>query len=77
MAEYTVKKGKKYKARIRLGWIESFAGNGLIADKLRFVGFVDVVVTGRGTERIAAGQWIMDDETTDLPSQVVEIIEVA
>jgi len=74
--EYTVHKGNKYRARIRLGWIESFADNGTIADKLRFVGFTEVSVRGSGTQRIAEGRWILDDATADLPSQVDEIIVV-
>ncbi len=74
--EYTVRKGKKYKARIKLGWIESFADNGMLADKFRFIGFVEVIVKGNGGERIAEGRWMLDDASADLPSQVVEVIEL-
>jgi len=74
--EYTVKKGKKYKARIKLGWIESFADNGTLADKFRFIGFIEVAVKGNGGERIAEGRWVLDDATATLPPQVVEIIVV-
>ncbi len=74
--EYTVKKGKKYKARIKLGWIESFADNGSLADKFRFIDFIDVVVKGSGRDRVAEGRWMRDDATTELPPQVVEIVEL-
>jgi len=74
--EYTVKKGKKYKARIKLGWIESFADNGSLGDKFRFIGFDRVVVKGNGGERIAEGVWIRNTATTTLPPQVVEMVEL-
>ncbi len=76
MAKFKVKKGKKYRGRIVLGWMESFASNGMLADKLRFIGFVDVIVRGSGSQRIAEGRWMRDDAEADLPSQVNEVIEV-
>jgi len=74
--EFKVKKGKKYKAKIKLGWIESFVGNGMLGDKFRFIGFVDVAVRGSGSERTAEGRWMRDTAVTELPPQVMEMVEI-
>src|SRR5262245_53553071 len=44
MATFTVRQGKRYRARIELGWLEALASNELIADKLRAAGFSEVTV---------------------------------
>lgn len=66
----------RYEADIVLGTLESFAGNDLIADKLRSVGFVDVAVTGSGKNRKAVGRWdkLMQDVT--LPPQVKKVVKI-
>ncbi len=57
MSAFTVQQGKRYRAVISLGLLESLAGNGMIADRLREAGFTDVVVKGAGATREAVGLW--------------------
>jgi len=74
MAEYTVERGQRYRAKIVLGGLESWADNETVADKFREAGFVDVVVTGEDYERVAEGTWNGDNgATSDIPSQVTDI----
>ncbi len=76
-SSYTVKKGKRYAARVDLGLVESFVDNEEIVKRLVDAGFVDVKVTGSGSERIAHGTWTKDDATGVIPHQVTEIKELA
>ena len=76
MAEYTVKKGKVYKARISLNYMESWADNGMIADKVRLAGFIDVTVSGSGYYRTCQAMWVGPDTTAMLPTQITEIVEI-
>ena len=55
MSEFTVRKGKRYRASIRLGLLEQIADNRLIASKLEQAGFSDVTVSGSGANRTAEG----------------------
>ena len=68
-SKFTVKQGRRYKARIELGFFEQVASNSMIADKFQEVGFSDVSVTGDGSEREAIGRWNGQDTTAQLPSQ--------
>jgi hypothetical protein len=77
MAHFTVRRGKRYRATIALGWVESFAGNDTIAERLRAAGFADVSVTGTGGRRIAEAQWPGPDATAEMPPQVAEVTEIA
>jgi hypothetical protein len=76
MAKYTVRKGRRYRATIRLGWAEQVASNEMIANRLRQAGFAEVRVTGSGRTRYAEALWPKDDATAEVPSQVVAIEEV-
>jgi hypothetical protein len=76
MATFTVRQGKRYCARIELGWLEALASNELIAGKLRAVGFTDVKVDGSGGTRQAEALWPSADNSGELPAQIVEITEV-
>ena len=44
MATYTVRKGRRYRATIALGLLQSVASNDMIADRFREAGFADVEV---------------------------------
>jgi hypothetical protein len=53
MATYTVRKGRRYRATIALGLLQSVASNDMIADRFRAAGFADVEVKGSGCTRTA------------------------
>lgn len=63
----------KYEAELLLGMIESFADNGLIANKFREVGFSDVLVAGSGKVRIAQGTWKQASQDVTLPAQIKKV----
>jgi hypothetical protein len=73
MPRYTVKKGKRYQAKISLGLFQSMASNALVADQLRDVGFTEVAVTGSGSTRLAEGLWPHDDTSAEIPDEVSDI----
>jgi len=77
MIRFALVKGGVYRARVVLGWAESFAGNELVASKFRAVGFSDVSVRGSGSQRIAEGTWLNDDVRGAMPSQVDEVMVVS
>lgn len=78
MPRFTVQKGKRYRARISLGLLQSVASNEMVADKFREVGFTDVTVTGSGRTRHAKGLWPHDEASAEIPDEVsnIEPIEV-
>jgi hypothetical protein len=63
MPIFTVHQGKRYRATITLGFLERFASNDTIADKLREAGFTEVTVTGSGGTREAEAIWPKEDVT--------------
>jgi hypothetical protein len=77
MSEFTVRKGKRYQASIRLGLLEQIADNRLIASKLEQAGFSDVSVSGSGTNRTAEALWPNEDASAPLPAQVHSVVEIA
>jgi len=76
MAMFTVRQGKRYRARIELGWLEALASNEMIAGKLRAAGFAEVKVDGSGGSRQAEALWPNADSSAELPAQIAEITEV-
>jgi len=76
MAAFTVRQGKRYRATISLGWVERWAGNDTVAEKLRSAGFTDVSVSGSGGARVAEALWPGPDTTGELPAQITEVIEI-
>ena len=77
MALFTVRRGKRYRATIALGWVESLAGNDTIAGRLQAAGFTDVSVTGTGGSRIAEARWPGPDTTAEMPAQIADVAEIA
>jgi len=75
MAQYTVRKGKWYIARISLSGFNRFATNRMVAAKLEDVGFANVEVEGSGGIRLATGYWPLDDATAEQPEEIVDIVE--
>lgn len=76
MATFTVRQGKRYRARIELGWLEALASNELIAGKLQAAGFSEVKVDGSGGTRQAEALWPNPDSSGEMPAQIAEITEV-
>jgi hypothetical protein len=77
MASFTVREGKRYRAKIRLGVLEAIASNAKIAEELQKVGFVDVTVSGSGRDRHAEGMWPLADTTAEIPDRITSIEELA
>ena len=64
----------RYWAAILLGWLESWAGNDMVARQIADAGFTEVEVTDDGRERDAKGLWPLDDATAEIPRQIREIV---
>jgi hypothetical protein len=77
MRRFTVEKGKRYKARITLGFVQRLATNEMVAGKFMEVGFTNVVVNGSGGERHATGLWPHHDATAEIPNEIDHIHEIA
>lgn len=77
MAEFTLGNGKRYRAELTLGWLESFAGNDMIAAEFAKAGFTDVQVEGTGESRTATGVWSRETMEVKLPDQVTGVVLVA
>ncbi|HZP10255.1 hypothetical protein [Methyloceanibacter sp.] len=77
MATFTVRKGKRYRADIRLGLFQSVASNQQVADQFSKVGFTEVSVTGSGRNRVGTGLWPHPDATAEVPDEIttIEVIE--
>ena len=75
MAMFTVRQGRRYRATITLGWLERWASNDEIAEKLRAAGFSNVTVTGSGWTRVADASWPGPDTTGEMPSQITQVID--
>ena len=76
MAVFTVRQGGRYRATLTLGWLERWASNDLIAEKLRAAGFSDITVAGSGWTRIAEASWPGPDTTAEMPSQITEVTDL-
>jgi hypothetical protein len=63
MPSYTVRKNRKYKAKIRLGFDQRHIPNEVIANKVRGFGFSGVEVVGSGRNRVAEAAWLQGDAT--------------
>lgn len=75
MAEFKLDQGKRYRASLTLGWLESFAGNDMVAAEFAKAGFTEVVVEGSGESRTAEGVWCRETMEVKLPEQVSEVVE--
>lgn len=76
MAEFTVRQGRRYRATITLGWLERWAGNDVIVEKLRAAGFSEISVTGSGSTRTAEAVWGGADTTGEMPPQITAVVDV-
>jgi hypothetical protein len=73
---FAVHKGRRYRAAISLGWVERFATNEMIAQRLRDAGFSEVLVVGSGGTREAKALWSGEDAAAEIPSQISSIDEL-
>jgi hypothetical protein len=73
---FTVRQGKRYRAKIALSWWQSGASNDTVAGKFSEVGFTDVSVTGSGSTRIGEGTWPKPDTTAEMPSEIQTVEEL-
>jgi hypothetical protein len=74
--EFTVHKGKRYRATLSLNSVERIADNALIASKFRALGFTKVRVSGAGAIRRVEGFWPRNDASTELPRQIVAVAKL-
>ena len=71
--EFTVERGKRYRATLYLKSVERLADNELIARKFRALGFSRVRVSGAGATRRVEGVWPRKNASAPLPSQIVAV----
>ena len=76
MSTFTVRQGRRYKATISLGMLQSFASNKTIGEKFRALGFTEVAVNGQGKTRTAVGLWPLADATAPLPREITAVMEI-
>lgn len=75
-ATYTVRTGRRYRARVTLGVLEQFASNDKVGDVIAGFGFSDVVVTGSGRTRQAEATWSGADTTAPIDARLSDIAEL-
>ena len=76
MANFTVRKGRRYRATIKLTGLKRLASNETIAGVFEKVGFAEVRVEGSGGTRYATSLWPKADATADIPPEVEKIEEM-
>ena len=75
-SNFTLRKGKRYRATIVLHGFEQFASDDMLRDKFIGYGFTNVQVTGSGGTRTAEGTWSKDDVTGQIDSHVPTVTEI-
>jgi hypothetical protein len=71
-----LRRGKRYRAHLSLGWLERVASNVDVREKLEAAGFVDVNVVGSGSDRWAFGTWPGEDMLgAEMPDEIVDVEE--
>ena len=76
MAKFTVRKGGRYRATIKLTGLKRLASNATVAGVFAKVGFVEIRVEGSGGTRYATGLWPKADATADIPPEVETVEEM-
>lgn len=76
MEEFTLVRGKKYKAKIHLPGFQDYASNDKIADMLTEYGFTDIEVTGEGRSREGTATWSGETVTGPMDRRIVSVEEV-
>ena len=76
IAKFTVRKGRRYRATIKLTGLKRLASNETVVGVLRSAGFAEVLVEGSGGMRYAEALWPKADATADIPPEIVKIEEI-
>jgi uncharacterized protein (DUF1800 family) len=76
MAKFTVRKGRRYRATIKLTGLKRLASNDTIAGLLARAGFVEIVVEGSGGTRYAKALWPKNDASAEIPPEIVAVEEI-
>ena len=78
MSNWKLEKGKTYIITVSLNWVESFAPDGLIANKFTENGFINVTVKDAdgGKTRLVEGTWNHDDTVIPKDSHLSQISEL-
>jgi transketolase N-terminal domain/subunit len=74
--QFVLRKGRRYRAAISLGIIQSMATNELIASRLESFGFSDVIVRGHGGRRTVEVLWLKADHEANMPKEITYLEEV-
>lgn len=77
MADFTLEEGRRYRATITLGMLQSMASNEIVAQRLTDAGFTNVSVTGSGRTRTATGQWSQETVSGAVPPEISGISQLA
>jgi hypothetical protein len=75
-AEFTVHKGKRYRAILALNSVERLVDNARIAQKFRDLGFIRVRVSGAGAMRRVVGVWPGKDTSANMPPEIVAVAKL-
>ena len=76
MSKFTVRKGRRYRATIKLTGLKRLASNETVAGVFAKIGFVEIRVEGSGGTRYATGLWPRADATADVPPEVDKVEEM-
>ncbi len=71
--KFTLERGQRYSATLKLGMFEGMAPNEMVKEKLEQANFTHVQVTGAGRTREASGVYNGISGAIDLPSQIDKI----
>jgi hypothetical protein len=71
--QWTLTQGCTYRAVISLGFFERLVGNDYIAGMFQKNGFMNVSVTGSGSNRTVTGTWAGSNVTVPLDSHITSV----
>jgi hypothetical protein len=76
MPVFAVHQGKRYRATITLGFVQSLFGNDKVAGKFEKVGPNEVEVLGSGRNRLGRGLWPHADASAEVPPEITSVTEI-
>jgi hypothetical protein len=75
-SRFTVRKSRRYHATVKLGGLEQWATNEMIADRLRRLGFTEIEVKGGGQIREAQARWSGPNTTASIDEHLSNVFEL-